>query len=194
MTLKLIQTEPTEEPVLLPALKSHLVVEHELDNVRIAALGKAARQWVEARTNRVLVRQKWRQYWDFFQVFKLEPASVKEIDQIQYTDSTGATITWATTEYTFDEPRQEVYLAFGMVHPVTRSVRNAVWLDVWSGYYNNAVSPLDVRDGVPEDIKTVIKMLVEDLYNNPGKHSEIQLYNNATFDAMLQPFVVYANG
>ncbi len=190
--LKSLITKPTLEPVSLDEAKEHLIVEHVEDDYRIYQLIVAARQHLEARCDRVLVRQKWRLYMPGFSAFKLEPYKVQEVEQIQYTDIDGATQTLSSSVYTVDIPAQEVYTAYNQVWPQARNVDNAVWADVWSGEYE-LNSPIDVVSGIPEDIKSVILFLVADLYENRGKSSEINLYKNETFDALIQPHIQYAN-
>ena len=134
--LKSIQTEPTAEPVTLEDAKAHLIVEHDEDDYLIASMISAARKHIEARCNRVLVRQKWRLYMDYgFSAFNLCPHTVQEVEGIYYLDTDGAEQTLSSSVYTVDIPRQQVYLAYSQSWPGTRTVENAVWADVWAGYY-----------------------------------------------------------
>jgi len=190
--LRSIQTEPSIEPVTLEEAKAHLVVEHSEDDALIDSMIRAARRSIEARCNRVIVRQKWRLYFDHgFGEMRLGPADVQEVEAIYYLDTDGAEQTLATSVYTVDIPRQCVYLAYGQSWPGTRYVRNAIYLDVWAGYYKTTSSPIEVKDDIPEDIVTCMLLMVDDLYSNRGKHSEMVLHHNDTYDALLQPHVVY---
>lgn len=190
--LKSILTEPTIEPVSLGEAKDHLIVEHNEDDPVIYSMISAARRHVEARCNRVLVRQKWRIYLDNqLQDFKLEPFEVQEVEQIQYVDIDGATQTVSSSVYTVDIPRQCVYEAYAQTWPDARWQENAAWADVWAGEYKTSDSPVDITAHIPEDLKSVIKLMVTDLYENRGKSSETQLFNNDTYDALLAPHVVY---
>ena len=152
--LKSIQTEPTREPVTLAEAKQNAAIDHDDDDALVSRMITSARKHVEMITNRVLVRQKWRLYLDHgLQAFELQPATVQEVDQIQYVDTDGNTQTLATSVYTVDIPRQAVYLAYNQSWPATRTVRNAAWADVWAGYYKTDSSPIDVLADMPEDIK-----------------------------------------
>ena len=193
--LKSIITEPSVEPVTLEEAKSYLVVEHSEDDLLIYNLIVAARKHFETRCDRVLVRQKWRLYLDDgFSDFELRPYKVREVEQIQYTDINGTTQTVDSSIYTVDIPRQMVYRAYNQVWPSTRTVKNAVWADVWAGEYDASASPIDVTLGIPQDIKNVLYYLIEDLYSHRGRNSEMQLYKNETFDALIQPHIRYENG
>lgn len=192
--LKSILTEPTAEPVTLEEAKEHLIVEHTEDDYLISQMISAARRHAERRCDRVFVRQKWRLYMDNgFSAFELSPAEVQEVEGIYYLDTDGAEQTLSTSVYTVDIPRQEVYLAYNQSWPGTRTVRNAVWADVWAGYYKTDSSPIDQLQYIPEDIKIAILLAVEDMYTNRGKQSEIQLHPNDTFDMLLQPHRYYAH-
>lgn len=194
MTYKTLLSAPSLEPVTLEVAKWHLVVDHDEDDLLIYNAIKAARQHIEARCNRAIVRQKWRIYRDGgLGAMKLQPAMVREVEQVQYIDTAGATQTLASSVYTFDVPRQELYLAYGQSWPSARAIASSVWADVWAGEYTVA-SPVDILAEIPEDIKTAILMMVEDLYEHRGRQSEISLYGNRAFDALIRPYVTYEIG
>lgn len=189
-----ILTEPTVEPVSLFEVKEHLNLDHDEDDRQIEIFIRAARQHVESRCNRVIVRQKWRLYLDDgFRAFHLRPTKVQEVEQIQYLDTDGATQTLSTSVYTADIPRQAVYLAYSQSWPSTRTVGNAVWADVWSGYYKTSNSPIQIKEDIPDDIRAAMLLLIEDLYEHRGKNSEIVLRENPTFNALVQSHIVYEN-
>lgn len=189
---KSILTEPTVEPITLQEAKDHLIVEHDEDDLWIYNAVVSARKHFEARCDRVLVRQQWRLYMDRFEDFELQPYKVQEVEQIQYTDIDGATQTLDTSIYTVDIPRQMVYTAYNQVYPAARDVRNAVWADVWAGEYK-VNSPIDLTTDIPQDIKGVLYYLIEDFYKNRGSTSEVSMFRNETYDALLQPHIKYAN-
>lgn len=191
--LKTILTEPSVEPVALAEAKAHLVVDHQEDDYIISRMIVAARKHIEQRCNRAIVRQKWRLYMDGgFSRFKLEPTMAQEVEAIYYLDTDGAEQTLSSSVYTVDIPRQCVYLAYNQSWPGTRTIENAVWADVWSGYYKTTASPIDLKSNIPEDIKYAVLLAVEDMYEHRGRHSEMQLYPNSTFDMLVQPHIVYA--
>ena len=188
-----IQTEPTYEPIGLEEAKAHCVIEHDEDNALLETMITAVRRHVEVRCNRALVRQKWRLYMDYgFSEFNLLPYKVQEVEGIYYLDTDGTEQTLATSVYTADIPRQRVYLAYNQSWPATRYVRNAIWCDVWAGEYKAEDSPVDVTGHIPQDLKNAMLLMISDIYENRGKSSDMQLFHNATYDALLNPHVVYA--
>ncbi len=191
--LKELLTEPANEPVTLAEAKAHLVVDTDFndDDPYITRLIKAARLHAEQRTNRVYVRQQWRLWMDYkFTEFKLLPAFVREVDQIQYIDADGATQTLATSVYTVDIPRRCVYLAYNQSWPAVRYQRSAIWADVWAGEYDETASPIDDTAGVPEDLKQAVLMIVADSYEHREAGMEITLHENKAVDAYLSRLVL----
>lgn len=186
----LILTEPSVEPVTLAEVKAHLVIEHTESDEQLVSMITAARRHVEQVTRRALVRQQWRQYLDRFTYeIALAPAPVREVAQVQYIDEDGATQTVATSVYDFNEAEQVIRLAFGQTWPAARWHPNAVWVDVWSGYYNAASSPIPLRADVPRDIRQAIMMVIDDLYEHRGKAVVGTIYSNTkTIEALLAPY------
>lgn len=181
-------TEPTAEPVTLAEAKAHLAIDFTDHDIMILSMIVAARRHVEEYTRRAIVRQKWRIYLDAFaSEIALAPPPVQEIAQVQYIDGTTSpeTQTVASTIYELDKPRQVLRLAYGQTWPSPRTQYNAAWIDVWSGYYDPAASPISHK--IPTDIKFAVLMLVEDLFNNRGRQSEIVLNENRTAAALMQP-------
>lgn len=188
MNRKLL-TAPTSEPLTLAEAKDYLVIEDGAHDEQLELLIKSARQHLEGRLNRVLIRQKWRLYLDdFMDEVKLEPWDVHEIDQIQYIDTDGATQTLATSVYEFDQAAQRVRLAYDQTWPDARSHKNSVWIDVWAGFYDTTVSPQ--ADDVPEPLVTAMKMMVAWNFEHRMPVSEMELYHNDAFEALVAPYRV----
>lgn len=194
--LKAILTEPTAEPLTLSEAKTHLVVEHSVHDAMITQIITAARQHIERRCGRVIVRQKWRLYFDYgMAAFDLAPPTVQEVEQIQYVDTDGATQTLSSSVYTVDIPRQQVYLAYNQSWLPTRTIKNAVWADVWSGYYKTTASPIDQLADIPDDIKQAMLLLIAEMYEQRTVGIQGVSYSvMPTFEALIQAHVVYAAG
>lgn len=160
VNLKLI-TQPAAEPVTIYDLADRLRLDVGDDTRMLSGLIKGARQYVEARTGQRIVRQKWRMYFNAFaDEMKLSPPMVREVQQIQYLDADGATQTLATTCYATDIAGQMVRLAYGQTWPGTRADYNAVWVDGWSGMYDETSSPISSTANVPQDIQQAIVLQV----------------------------------
>lgn len=190
---KRLLTAPTVEPVSLPEAKDHLGLQTADFDAAIFRFIATARRHVEARTQRAIVRQKWRLYLDAFQdELALEPQPVQEIDQIQYIDSDGATQTLSTSIYELDVAGQRLLKAYNQTWPATRSQANAVWVDVWAGYYDPSTSPVKVLASIPEDLKSAILLMVGHQDQNREKGiigtSYVELPD---FDYLIQPYRVF---
>ena len=187
-----LQTAPEDEPITLELAKEHLVYEDDDDDGLIYELIQAARNHVELVCNRKLVRQQWRQYFDYgFGEVDLAPNRVQEVEQIQYIDGDGATQTLDTSVYEVDIPRQKVLLAYGQSWPTTRAQRNSFWIDVWSGEYKTDNSPIDITEDIPKGLKSAMLLLIGEMYKNREVTSDIAVHENKTFDALVQPHVHY---
>jgi uncharacterized phiE125 gp8 family phage protein len=181
-----VLTRPTVEPLTIADVKEHLNIDHDNANIKLQRLITMAREAVETRTNRVIVRQKWRCYFGMFaDEMRLKPAWVREIHQVQYKDDTGATQTLATTGYTLDVTDQMVRLAYGQSWPTTLDYPNSVWVDVWAGEYDTSDSPMSLTSRVPETIRQAILLLIGDAYLNTEATSTFQMYDNAAFRHLI---------
>ena len=188
-----LQISPTEEPVSLELAKEHCVIEGNEDDGYLYEQIIAARQFVELRCNRKLVRQKWRTYFDHgFAELPLLPYKVQEVEGIYYLDTDGAEQTLSSSVYTVDIPRQRVYLAYNQTWPATRTIRNAIWMDVWAGEYRTTDSPIDVLEDIPGPLRSAMLLLIGEMYKNREKTSDMAVHANETFDMLIAPYIHYA--
>ncbi len=84
---------PPVEPVGVAEAKSHLLVDHDGDDVLIAALIRAARQHVERETRRALVIRPFRRYldaWPERRVVDLAPSPLHRVVEVRIYDAEGA--------------------------------------------------------------------------------------------------------
>lgn len=185
-------TAPEDEPITLELAKEHLVCEDDDDDGLIYELIQAARNHVEKVCNKKLVRQEWRQYFDYgFKECELAPYKVQEVTQIQYIDGDGVTQTLDTSIYEVDIPRQQILLAYGESWPTVRSQRNSWWVDAWSGEYLTSNSPIDITEDIPKSLKSAMLLLIGEMYKNREVTSDIAVHENKTFDALVAPHVYY---
>ena len=191
MTLTLV-TAPTEEPITLDEAKAHLRVDATDEDDVIGSLVKAARQHVENFTHRRLITQTWDYKLDGFPSGDIElplaPLLTSTAPVVTYTDTAGASQTWASTNYTVDAPsgpwarRGRLFLNYGLLYPPTRSIDHAVSIRFLCGYGGPA--------SVPEPIKLAMKLLLGHWYAN----REAVNVGNITseypqaVDALLWPF------
>jgi uncharacterized phiE125 gp8 family phage protein len=157
-----VTTSPTQEPVSVSDMKSHLRVDHGHEDGRIADMIQAAREMVEEDAQVALCPQTLTIYLDAFPRWEvcLRKCPVNAISSITYVDSDGTTQTLSASEYTFDAASKPARLtpAYGETWPVTRPQVNAVAITATAGY----TSP----SSIPAMAKQAIKMLVAHWYEN----------------------------
>jgi uncharacterized phiE125 gp8 family phage protein len=147
-------TEPANEPLYVDDVIGELGLDGTQDHqAHVERLIKEARTYIENRYQLAVMRQQWRLYLDEFPCYGAIPLMrpAQSIAQVQYIDTDGATQTLASSVYELVRERSELYLAFDQSWPEARAQRNAVWVDVWSGFFDPDTSPL--LDAVPEDIR-----------------------------------------
>ena len=166
-----IITEPTAEPITLTEAKSAMGVSHDDDDQMITGYIKAARRWAESYLNAYLMTQVIEVTMDAFPgwEFGLGLWPIQSVDSVKYDDTsspiTEVTLTENTNYYA------DVLAKCGRIKlideiPDVTSRPNAVKIRATVGYADTGASPADVRDGVPEEIKTGIKLYVRGLYES----------------------------
>jgi uncharacterized phiE125 gp8 family phage protein len=131
-------SEPSVEAVSLSELKAHLRIDHADDDVALASLIKACRQWVERDIGRALITQTWRLKLDSWPktAIVLHHSPVQSVTSITYVDAAGATQTLAATEYVVDTDSQPglICLAYGKSWPSLRGQPRDVTVTFVAGY------------------------------------------------------------
>ena len=171
---------PAVEPITLAEAKQHLRVSTTDQDTLITALIQAAREYVELYCGRSLITQTREQTDDSFydaawhHAQRLYYGPVQSITSIQYVDMNGDLQTVDTSIYTYNlvSDPATFYAAYGKFWPVPRFQKDAVIITYVAGYAGTG-SPLDLRGGVPEMIKTAIKMLVGHYYDNARESSTL---------------------
>jgi uncharacterized phiE125 gp8 family phage protein len=187
-------TPPAKEPLTVAEAKVHLRVDENVadEDDLIASLIVAARQHVETYTHRALCTQTWDDKRDGFPcAIWLPKPPVSAVTSISYVDTSGATQTWAPTNYVTDLPTgpwaraARIVAAYAIPYPVTRSVPNAVTIRFVCGYG----APADV----PDAIKAGLKLLIGHWYANREPVNLGTMVTNIphTVDALLWPFKAF---
>ena len=166
-----VVTEPTIEPVTLAEAKAVLGISHTDDDTLITAYIEAARRFAEAYTDLHIMTQvlDWTlEGWNAY-TFNLDVWPLQSIDSIKY-DDTSSPITEQTLTANTDY-YATIALAGGVVEsiggwPSTTTRPAPIRIRMTAGYADTAASPIDLRDGVPEGLKTGIKLYVKFLYNS----------------------------
>lgn len=189
MSLKLI-TAPTQEPITLGETKDHLRVDSADDDALISVLITAARQHIDGRDGwlgRALMTQTWDYALYSFPTtdcLELPLAPVQSITSITYTDTDGASQTFASGNYALGadldwSPR--VNLGYDKSWPSTRSIPDAVTVRFVAGYASAA--------DVPAPIKAAMLMIVGHLYEHRESVVDKQLSEvPRSVDSLLMPY------
>ena len=158
--------EPTETPVTLPEMKSHLRVDDAGEDSLIEGLNQAATNWVEEYTSRQLVDATWKLTLERFPIFDellLPRPPVNAITSITYHTSDGNTLVMPAGDYVLDNSDDygphRLYLAEGADWPA-EALRRAAGVEIlYTAGYGGA-------DTVPNQFKSGIKMVTGSLYEN----------------------------
>lgn len=187
-------TPPPMPPISRAAAKAHLRVDGDDENDVIDALIQAATDRVSGRngfTGRALVPQTWDYYLPFFPangVICIPLPPLRSVTSITYRDSAGTTQTLSAGLYTVNPASEPgtVELVYGQSWPETFSSWDAVKIRFNCGYAPaDPASPSDLASGVPEAIKTAIKLFLTDLYENRSAQSSVKLEENIAAMAIL---------
>lgn len=173
MPLTLTQSvAPTEEPLEIDDIKSHLRISIDEDDQLLVTYIKVAREILEARMRRQFVTATWKLYLDEFpttsvssgftagRFIKLPRPPLQSVSSITYFDSDNVSQTLATTVYgvdTISEPGR-IYLKSGQSWPSTYDVPNAVTITYLAGWTSANL--------IPQMIQNAVYLLVGHLYEN----------------------------
>ena len=159
---------PAIEPLTLADAKRQLNVDQDFtdDDLVIARITAAARQYAETRTRSSFITQQWSLVLDGFPgcwssrgLLFLEHGPVQSIDSITYLDMAGTLQTLPPADYAADLSgvRGRVQPRFGLVWPVTLPQIGAVTVNFTAGYGATAAS-------VPEGLVQWIMLRIGSLY------------------------------
>lgn len=188
MGLTLI-TPPSGEPVSLEEARLHLRIDSDDEDPLVAALIRAARDYVERQTGRALITQTWQFTQDRFpwygEVIRLGRAPVQSVTFVKYLNSSGVLTTLASTEYIADITTYgagEIVLGYQKTWPTIQDQRNAITVEFIAGYGSNATS-------VPPSLKAAILLVLGDLYaNREAQVAGMTINENPTVERLLNPY------
>ncbi len=162
----LSKTAPAQEPVGLEEMKDWARIDDADSDATISGNIIAARRWVEAFTHRALITQTFVFKIDSFPgpittVMELPGGNTQTLTSIAYLDTDGNSQTWASANYIADlvsEPAL-VGLAYNIDWPSIREWSLPITITYNAGHGDD---PGDV----PEELRTAIKILAAELYEN----------------------------
>lgn len=158
---------PLVEPVSVADAKAHLRVDGDEDNLYIASLISAAREWVEAYLDRTLVHTQWTlRLEELGEEIELPRPPMAVADgqtavTIVYTLQGGETATLSTQSYRVDRHSTpgEITPTYGTIWPAHRIDDNSVTVTWWAGYGPSGTD-------VPAAIRHAMLMLIAFWYDN----------------------------
>jgi len=181
-----ITVEPAEEPVTLAEASLFMRYTGSLQNAVVTALIVAARKDVESWTNKTMVTTTYEYYTnDLCDEILIPTGTIQSITSITYQDSADATQTLTSTLYKLDN----------------KSIQNKVFRDPIETYPQVLVQPNAVKitfdagfgaaSAVPENLKTVIKMRVAELFEHREANTTASRQPNEAMMAILSPSADY---
>ena len=180
MALKLI-TDAATEPVTQSEASLFMRYTGTLQNDVIDSLIISATRYVQNWCSTQLVNATFDYYADSFcDEIDLPIGPISSITSVKYQDSDDVEQTLATTVYGSDliSPVNKIFLKANQSWPTTLEEPNAVVIRLVSGYGSTATS-------VPDHYKTVIKMVVSDMFEHREANTEKEYKPNPSVKAML---------
>lgn len=158
---------PVVEPVSLADAKLHLRVDSEADDLYIAGLIQAAREWCEVYTDRTFVHTQYAMTLDTFpwEIELPRPpvavAAANTATTITYAQEGGTTATLASSQYRVDRTAEPgvIRTVYAGTWPSHLLDQNSVTVTWWGGYGEDGTK-------VPRAVKSAILMLVGSWYEN----------------------------
>lgn len=160
-----VLTPPQRLPLELSDAKQHLRVDHDLDDLAIEELVRAAAEFIETVTSRALISTQYRMTFESFpcdsRVIVLPRMPLQSVDSILYSDEDNVLRPLLPTQW-FSVTPQEVpgfITATDTAWPAVYDRPDAVELDFTAGSG-------DTADSVPALAKHAIRLLIGHWYWN----------------------------
>jgi len=153
----------------------------------IASYGAAAEDALEGELARAFLTQTWVLKLYVFPTFeiRLPRPPLTSVSSISYLDTAGSPVTLASDQYTVDtspEPGR-ILKPYGITWPATRAIDNAVTITYVTGHAT--------AGAVPVAIKTMIKLLAAEIYENRerGQADAISMWReNPTHERLMSKY------
>lgn len=184
-------TDAATEPVSSSEFKTFARIDGTDEDTLITALLKTARQMAEDYCERSFITQTWKLYGNNFPDEILLPrGKAISITSVKYSTTTAL-------DSTFTDYNASLQNDIGVIVP-TESV---TWPDTESEFPNSLEVIYTAGYGanasdVPEAIKTAIKLICSDLFENRQSFSEkrvspVGYYGKPTWQFMLDPYKIH---
>jgi uncharacterized phiE125 gp8 family phage protein len=178
---------PAVEPITLDEAKAYLRVEHDDDDLVIAALIAGARIHVETQTRRALITQTWRLIRDNWPVdgrLQVSPTPLQAIVAARVYEANGTTLAIDTQAFVADKAASPAIVAFAPWSlAIPDQVVGGIEIDVRVGYGDTAAT-------VPQPLRQAIRLLVAHWYENRGLVAAQAAVLPVSVSALLAPYRV----
>lgn len=164
-----VTVAPPVEPLTLTEVKLDRAVEHTLHDDLITALIKSAREYVENYCSLSLVYQTRELLLDGFEsVIELPYGPVQSLLTFNYVNTDGVLTAVTAADYVTHVNRYHAVVvpAYSKYFPTPRYEPGAVRLTYTAGYPIASGSPTDYTSSIPPGIKTAMKLLIGNWYEN----------------------------
>ncbi len=185
--------DPADEPVGLSEMREHLRVDHTDEDLLILAVTQAAREVVEKKLARNLVQRTLRADIDSWaEQIHLPLPPVASISSVKYYDTESPSVlqTLAAAEYEFSGSAGRIYRAYGTTWPDIYPRHDAIQITYLSGHASTS-SPVDYGENVPQPLRSAIKLIAADLYENREGNVVGQGFvavPNRTLEFLIEPY------
>ena len=171
-----------KEPVTVNEVLEQLRLDNTEQNLMIENQILTARLAIEKELNRALVYSTYQLSFDRFSSkdFELLFADEAEIESIKYFDVENVEQTLDPSAYIVDTARSPVKVFLIYLPDTNKEHPSAVTVKYNTGY-------ADIKN-IPQPIKQAIIMLACDLYLNPEVKTEIKLFQNKTYNLLLNDY------
>jgi len=165
---------PVGQAVTTADAKLWSKINNTVENSLMDSLVKVATSMAERYMSRAILRQKWSMFFDFVPAnneFEIKPVGNFTIDKINSYDMNNVASVWASSNYIVDalddiNPAR-ILLNIGGVFPSALRAKACFEVLFYVGWAD--------ANSVPDDIKTAIKMIAQNLYETrEGQMNELE--------------------
>lgn len=182
----IISSAPATDPVTRAECALFMRYSGTLQNDVIDSLIKAATKYVQQWTGRTLVTTTFEFYYDWLlDSLQLPVADCTSITSIYYKDNTDNYTVLTSTLYELDNKSliNAINRKYGSTYPAVCPVVNAVKVTFVSGF--------GAASAVPDSLKTAVKMMVAQCYENREGLQMSDLKENPTIKQLMNDYTIY---
>lgn len=181
-----VQTAPAAAILTTALAKEWLRIDHSSEDTLVDTLVSAVRNDIENYCETTLITTVYDlklDYWPGCRVIYLPRGPVQSVTSITYLDSSGASQTWASSNYVTDlghaSPR--IGLADGVSYPTIDNRIAAITVRYTAGYG-------DAASDIPDALLAAARLMIADYYENRQLQQTANLIYNKTVDRLLQQY------